>query len=431
MKLKTTLIIVLFLSTAAFAQPYVHQVIIVNEGRYDYTNQVQTVPVTIGAYNPSTYLYQQFGTINNARFASHVIVDGASIYVAADSFIVRYDANTYQQLAITTLRGVRKLAVWNNQLLATRGEYLMTFNSYLSVLDKNTLLPLYSLPVSAGPQFSTSGVVVSNDKAYIAVNNGFEWGNEKGFIGILDLNTQTYLSEIDLGATGKNPEYLTLLNNELLTVNNRDYTAASISSVDIASSTVNTIDLGITSGCGGSVLAVNEILYQPSFATHLGKFNTQTMSNNGTLSINRNIYGMAHDDINNVIYMGETDFLTWGKVFIYQTTGTLVDSFTVSVAPGNIAFDVRTAASVEENNEEIVFSVYPNPVGNLLTVYNLALSVEQIKITDVTGREVSSNKLQASNTKPQTLDVSELSPGIYFITVNSGKRTFTSKFVKQ
>src|SRR5258706_13370956 len=69
---------------------------------------------------------------------------------------------------------------------------------------------------------------------------------------MVDLQTQSYLGEIDLGPTGKNPEYMALKNNQLFTVNNRDFSAASISAVDLSSSAVTTVDLGITSGCGGS-----------------------------------------------------------------------------------------------------------------------------------------------------------------------------------
>src|SRR5438105_2629925 len=76
-KMKTKIFFSLMLaSMLASAQPYVHQVIFLNEGHYDYTNQVQTVPVTIGVYSPVTKIYSVVDTIPNARFGSDVIVDG-------------------------------------------------------------------------------------------------------------------------------------------------------------------------------------------------------------------------------------------------------------------------------------------------------------------------------------------------------------------
>src|SRR5438128_4392090 len=99
MKRKITLSVFVLLAgcLAANAQNYyVHKVIVLNEGHYDYVNQVQTVPVTVGAYDPSMHVYAVFDTIQNARFASHVMIDGSSIYVAADSQLIRYDADSYQ-----------------------------------------------------------------------------------------------------------------------------------------------------------------------------------------------------------------------------------------------------------------------------------------------------------------------------------------------
>ena len=429
-----TLLLTLAIAGAAqfcFAQNYVHRVIILNEGHYDYVNSIQTVPVTLGVYNPATGVYNQVAVINNARFATYVITDGSSIYAAADSFLIRYDIDTYQVLATATLPGIRRLAVWNNQLLVTRGEYLVTFNSYLSVYDKNTLQPVYSLPALAntGPQYASEGIAVKNDKAYIAVNNGFEWGNEKGLIGILDLQTQTYLSEVDLGPTGKNPYYIATLNNQLFTLNNRDFTASSISALDLSSSNVTTVDLGINNGCGGSVLAMNDILYQQSGGFDVGKFSTSSMTNTGTLGINKNIYGMAHDEVNNLIYVGETDFTSWGKIFIYQPNGTVIDSFDVDVAPGNIAFDIRDAASVNENEFENSFSLYPNPANNQLSVISYQQGKFSIDIYDALGQHVFSQQPAASS-QQLLIDISDLNPGVYMLSVKADGKSFSKKIVK-
>ena len=263
----------------------------------------------------------------------------------------------------------------------------------------------------------------------IAINNGFEWGNEKGLIGILDLQTHNYTTEIDLGPTGKNPEYMALLNNQLYTVNNRDFSAASISAVDLTSSNVTTVDLGIANGCGGSVMALNDIFYQPSGGFDLRQFSTPTMSNTGMLSINKNIYGMAHDEINNLIYAGETNFTTWGKVFIYQPDGTVTDSFATGVAPGNIAFDIRDASSVNENDFENNFSVYPNPATNQIEIRNLKSEIRNINIYNAMGQRTYSQQ-QTTNNKQQTIDISTLNPGVYMLSVRTDEKVFSKKIVK-
>jgi hypothetical protein len=322
---------------------------------------------------------------------------------------------------------VRKLALWNNQLLATRGEYLMTFGTYFEVFDKNSLAPVYSLPVSAGPQYACEGIVVKDDKAYIAINNGFDFGNEKGLVGIADLNAQAYISEIDLGPMGKNPEYISLKDNQVFTLNNRDYTNSSVSAVDISSGTPTTYDLAITSGCGTSLLAATDIYYQPSTDITLSKFSTQTLNNSGTVPVNQSLYGMAYDSINSLIYAGITDYISTGKVIIYSLTGSAVDSFDVSVSPGNIAFDVRDPSSVKEINKALSVTIYPNPVTEDLVIYSNNFGNFQYTISDVAGKTVRSGILSSEK---NILNIKNLNAGSYFIGIEDGSQSESKLFIK-
>src|ERR1035438_3791112 len=87
----TICLLVLILATTQFsnAQYTVKQVIVLNQGTYS-----QTVPVTVGSYNLALHQYQKFDSIPEARFSSYVIIDSGFIYVAADSFLIKYDLNT-------------------------------------------------------------------------------------------------------------------------------------------------------------------------------------------------------------------------------------------------------------------------------------------------------------------------------------------------
>ena len=87
-----------FLSCAALAaalflhaQQEVHQVFVLSEGYYDnFGGGGQLVPVTLGSYDPEAGTYQTVATLTGPRFGSDVIVDGSSVYVAADDRIVRF-----------------------------------------------------------------------------------------------------------------------------------------------------------------------------------------------------------------------------------------------------------------------------------------------------------------------------------------------------
>lgn len=118
-----------FLSSVALAsalwlhaQQQVHQVFILSEGYYDYFNGGgQLVPVTLGSYDPVSGTYQTVATLTGPRFGSDVILDGTSVFVAADDRIVRFDADSYAETGMVLVQGVRKLAVWGDDLLITRG----------------------------------------------------------------------------------------------------------------------------------------------------------------------------------------------------------------------------------------------------------------------------------------------------------------------
>ncbi len=430
MKSKITLLFLFLLASVCSASDYVHRVIVLNEGHYDYVNMVQTVPVTVGSYNPYLGTYTVFDTIENARFATHVVVNGPDIFVAADDQLIRYDANTYQQLASTTVPGIRKIAVWNNQLLISKGEYLQTFTSYFQVYDKNDLHFLYDLPVASGPQYASEGIVVKDDVAYVAIGNGFDWGNEVGLVGRVDLNTHAYLGEINLGSGGTNPENIILDNNSIFTVNNTNYTTASVSKIDISSLGVTTTNLMTTNGCGASAVAANYVMFQALGDNSLGRFSTSSLTLDPALMINRSIYGLASDPINSLLYIGETDYTSYGKIVIYDYNGALVDSFDVSVSPGNIELDIRSTTGI---NEPAVssnsLSCFPNPVQKELNVVvnSKEFSKDVFTVTDITGRLIRTIYSETSSFK---VEAGALEAGIYFLQ-SSSQPEEKVKFVKQ
>ncbi len=95
-----------------------------------------------------------------------------------------------------------------------------------------------------------------------------------------------------------------------------------------------------------------------------------------------------------------------------------------------VAFNLLDPASIglAEYNSNITISMYPNPVNDKLTV-QLPDNNENanIVITDITGKQVlSENK----NGKLFEFNTSDLTKGMYFITVKNSKGTVTKKFVK-
>ncbi|RFN58423.1 T9SS type A sorting domain-containing protein [Marixanthomonas ophiurae] len=72
--------------------------------------------------------------------------------------------------------------------------------------------------------------------------------------------------------------------------------------------------------------------------------------------------------------------------------------------------------------EEITFSIYPNPVTNTL-ILNTKLEYNNVKIYSIQGQLISEENTDE-------IDVSNLSSGIFFVSITVDGRTITQKFMK-
>ncbi len=345
--MKSVFIIVLFFSYSFLsAQNYVHQVLILNEGVYDYES-----PVSVGSYDPLTENYTTVVEIDSSRFASDLIIDSAFFYVAADNKILKYHLDSYELLAEVDLEGVRKLAVHEDYLFVSRGEFT-SLNSYLQIFNKSDLSFVSELDTLNGPKVSTECLIVNNDFVYVGINNGFESDNQEGLVGVINANTFEYISEIDLGDDGKNPDNMMLYENHLYTVNNKDWTGSSISQINLESGLAVTKNISAApTGCGTSCLRSGKIIYQISQDVKLFQWNPELFQDeDNSLEIGSfdNFYELAEDQTNLKFYASSTDYATYGNIQIYDENYNLESTFTTGISPGTIVFDVRQSVSLEE-----------------------------------------------------------------------------------
>ena len=407
---KALITLSLFASSWSFAQNQLHQVLVVNEGYYDYQTNAILEPVTIGSYNPVSQQYQVVDTLENMRFASDLVIDGNFYYVAADSKIFKMDLNTHQEIASVACPGVRNLAIYQNKLIATRGEYLTTYDSYLHVYNTSDLQLIQAFDTVTGPKWATQNIVIDGTTAYLVVNNAYEWGNEKGIIGQLNLTNLSYGNEVDLGPDGKNPDNLVKFGSALYTVNNKDWTGTSISKFELANNATSTVNIAnAVAGCGTSALRDDKITYQISMETSLNNFDINGMNNIGPVNgINLNFYELAQEPLSGQLYASSTDFFSTGTVYIYDASNTEIHQFAAGVSPGTIVFDIRSSAGIKE--ETANFSVSPNPTSDLLTIHGKSTN-ELVSIVNVNGTTVLTST-------ESTFDLSQLPAGIYFVNLN-------------
>lgn len=366
--MKKLLFMLLIGTQALFAQDYVNQVLVLNEGKFGQNE----FPVTLGSYDPVTQNYEVVATIEGARFASDMVIDGDNIFVMADTLLLKYDLNSFEVLSTQTVVGGRNIAIVDDKVFITRGEYGVDFSSYLQVFSKSDLEFISELDTVSGPKWTTQNMVSHDGKLFVAINNGFNLGQEKSLIGVIDISTMSYLEEIDLGPDGTNPDNMVLNGDYIYTVNNKNWSGASFSKVDLSTYSSTTINISdVSTGCGTSCLRGDRINFQLSMDSVLYEWNPETFDNSGVyLGTIETFYGLAHDDINNYLYASTTDYTTYGKIGIYDADNTLVSEFDCGVSPGTIVFDVRNATSisefsVEENTDNSVYDMFGRRLGNI------------------------------------------------------------------
>ncbi len=147
---------------------------------------------------------------------------------------------------------------------------------------------------------------------------------------------------------------------------------------------------------------------------------------NGTFCF-KNFLIFREDTLRGLVYEDYRDFpvpfLPYHSDVFYKIRNVAYADFKTNIESGLVCYDYT---SVEEKYS-IAFSLYPNPCENKLH-FNLPVPVElNISIFDITGRRILYTILRNEN----SMDVSMLHPGIYFLRMEKEGKSETVKFVKR
>jgi len=316
---------------------------------------------SVGVYNPTEATFTQVMEFEGAGFTTDVIIADGAAFAAADNMIYRFDLDTYEVEASVEMEGVRKLAYYEGAIYATRGEYdsetwgSVEFETYFVWFNSETLLWEGELPATEGVGFDAEGLVVKNGFAYIAINHAFTWGDEVGLLGVYDLESGEY-EEYDLGEEGKNPVHLKVTEHEVLMVNNTDWSATSLSRVELPSlgaseALVTTMTVaGVSSACNAATLIGDELVFQIENETGMRKASVSDLTPSPEMwgPATDVYYSMAVNPVNGNVYATVTNFVDAAEVQILDVSGNLISSFQAGAIPGGMAFDVRTVVGMTD-----------------------------------------------------------------------------------
>ena len=87
-------------------------------------------------------------------------------------------------------------------------------------------------------------------------------------------------------------------------------------------------------------------------------------------------------------------------------------------------------AGIENENQNKMFSVFPNPSTDILNIKLNNTEAYEMSVLDITGKQMLTEIIR-SQTEVYRLDISELPQGVYFIHLKSEHKLLTKQFVKQ
>jgi hypothetical protein len=418
--LKTSLFIVLLLlgfQTLLAQTPT--QVIIANGGIFGAGNKVR-----MAAWNLSTGNYAVFDSFP-ATSVHSITIHGRDAYVCADSILARYNLDTYQREAMAIVKGVRRVAVWEDKVLVTKGFGATT--DHFDVRYAENLVYCFSLPAITG---NCEGVVVVGDTGY--VGNPVSFAQPTGNMAVVDLSSRTLDRIMSMDTMGKFVDILypwmtdKVVSVNMIKFNNPQWGFISIYDIPSATYTHHRVDMQVSKGAGID----NGILYA-NFGGNIGGFDLTT----GLLADSNVVPGqwaaMTLDSVNNRIFVTETDYQTYGWLYGFDYNGNPTDTLEVGISPEAIAVDYNvTVGNQPVTPPGPLLSVHPQPFEDALHIdlRKLPAPATGLIIHDLTGRVLLERP--ATGNGILDLEVPGLEPGVYVLEVQTRKGVATAKVVK-
>ncbi len=425
-------LVMLLATVQLFAQNvFVKQVIIASGGNFSDPDDF----VTLGSYNPADSTTTQFGTIFTQSVQDAVIYDHY-LYVAAQDSIVAFDIDNYHRVAGIAAAGVHRLAVTDEKLIASF--WYPDTADFVRIYNREDLSQLAVISEVSG---EAAGIVVYEDRAYVAVPGGY--GSTTGKVAIIDLNSNSLLLEYDLGENGARINDLYIYEEiykankiaYLISVNTSEWngTTGVIMKYNLTENSLAASVLNVNLGKGVGIDYENGGTLYTVMNGGIGAISLQDLEVSDTSVVDPlalTIAGAAYDRINKRFYVAATDYYSMGEGTIFDMDGNAVGNFDAAISPEAIAIDYRDNTAVKQHNPARDFVVYPNPAAEVIHISaENGAGLREVAIINLTGQVVLSKVWNAGYGQNTSLNVSGLAKGLYLLRVTEGQEVYTTKIV--
>lgn len=424
---------IIAMTLTSHAQLQVEQVIVVSSGVFE-SGATPVDYVEVGSYDPVNNTFSNFDVIYN-QSAQALLIEDDYCYVGAADSIIKYDLTTLTRVgaaAFDSLQGygafysLKNIAVDDNYVYV--GAWYGASANAVQVFDKNTMSFVGGI---AGLTRGVSDIVSYGDTLYVGQNSqGSNYNDTLGTLAIVDISTWNVVREEDFNSS-----------DEVGRMAVSD--AGVITTFNAGSSTINTFftnngtwtkdpfsgALG-TSGYGTTLTTDGDFIYLP-INGGLGNYDITSGNTMDLVSGVPYPPAYAFDYVNDMHYVSSTDYSTFGFTYMYDAQGNFIDTFSVGVAPENIAVHYRDVTSIAEAMEQSDLLAFPNPTANQINIIAPTNGTMNVQLTDLSGRVVREMQVVWVEGSPMTFDLSDLTNGIYMLNFTGEAGQYISRIIKQ
>ena len=407
---------------------WVNQVISVNGGKSE--SPPYTDFVTVQSYNPTTQVVTVFDTIYT-QSAQDVVINGNLAYVAAQDSIILYNINNYERIAAIADSGLSKLAVYKNRLVVSKKFPVTRF--FIEILDASNLALISRIPDIPG---DCGGITSALDTVFVSVNGG-AFATE-GKLAVINTANWTLARILNFGPDAVGSWMPYAYGGKVFNINKTPFGAPNVGSISVYDIYNHyTINKVMSVKIGDGIGMQDNVLYL-KMNEGIGSFNMSTIEIIDTAIVDdpgssNHIYilGGAVDNVNDYMYLNVGNQLSFGVGVVATLTGDSVTVFQEGINNVAIALDYRTPTGINSNlSGSSELFVFPNPAADFLNIqYKGTSTLSEMAITDITGNIILQKQLNETR-EIAVVDVSMLSPGIYFVRIKNSSEIITRKFIK-
>ena len=425
-KTSLTIIAAFFFAAIGFSQDYSNGIFILNEG-------------LIGTETSSVSSLDENGILENNIFATHnggmalgdtaqgmgLMEDLAYVVLNNSNEVKVINRTTFEYVASITdqIASPRYIAFYEEQAFVTNwGDPGNTLDDYVAIIDLATNTVIGTIPVAEGPE----EIVQKDGVLFVAHQGGYGFGNT---ISVIDIATQAVssLTVGDIPSSIKvDADYLYVLcsgnpnysgnetSGKLLKIDLDDYST-------VAEYTFPGLEH--PSFLGLDEVAMYYVLDADIYKMSLTATNLPTSPFINTTSNNISIpYGF--DKIEDKLYISDAiDFVSDGKVYVYNEDGTFSTDYTVGPLPNGF-YKLKDETAAISDFATTSISLYPNPTSD-----NFRLNITEkasIKMFDVSGRMIKNTEYDN-----ESISVAGLTAGVYLVQIEIEGKTTTQKLIVQ